>query len=98
MTKARAGLEQIYGSRLRGVFLFGSFARGQQTPDSDIDIAVVLDTIADRFEEHERTSTFGSVLSLETNTLVNFLFLSEADYRHGRYMVCRTIQREGLAV
>ena len=31
-----------YGARLAGVFLFGSRARGDNTPDSDIDVAVVL--------------------------------------------------------
>lgn len=38
----KAALEQHFGSRLAGVYLFGSRARGRQRPDSDIDIAVVL--------------------------------------------------------
>ena len=55
-TKAREDLEQIYGERLRGVYLYGSAARDQLTPDSDVDIAVVLDEIQSRFEEHETAS------------------------------------------
>ena len=31
-----------YGERLRGVYLFGSRARGDHRPDSDVDVAVVL--------------------------------------------------------
>jgi antitoxin ChpS len=31
-----------YGVRLRGLYLFGSRARGDHTPDSDADVAVVL--------------------------------------------------------
>jgi predicted nucleotidyltransferase len=39
--KARAGLEKIYAERLRGVYLFGSAARGQLDEDSDIDILII---------------------------------------------------------
>jgi predicted nucleotidyltransferase len=94
--KARERLEQIYKKRLREVYLYGSAARGQLTPDSDIDIAIVLDRITDRFDEHERTSQLASDLGLEYNTLVSFLFISEADYRKGRFSVHRIIQKEGI--
>ncbi|MHC4345268.1 MAG: nucleotidyltransferase family protein [Planctomycetota bacterium] len=63
-SKVRRGLEKLYGKRLRGVYLYGSAARDQLTADSDIDIAVLLDSIADRFAEHERTSQLGSDVSL----------------------------------
>jgi len=53
--KVRAGLERIYGERLRGVYLYGSAARDELTSESDIDVAVVLDAIEDSFAEHERT-------------------------------------------
>ncbi len=68
----KARLERIYGARLRGVYLYGSAARGELTPDSDIDIAIVLDDISDRFAEHERISELGSKVSLDFNTLVSF--------------------------
>jgi uncharacterized protein len=32
-----------YGARLRGLYLFGSRARGDHKPDSDVDVAVILD-------------------------------------------------------
>ena len=32
-----------YGERLRGVYLFGSRARGTHRPDSDVAVAVVVD-------------------------------------------------------
>jgi len=96
--KTRAQLEQMYGKRLRGVYLFGSAARDQLTPDSDIDIAIILDEIQSRFEEHERTSQLGSDISLEENTLVTFLFISEADFREGLFTIHRMIKREGVAV
>ncbi len=42
LKEARSRLEAVYGERLRGVVLYGSFARGTQGPDSDIDLLVLL--------------------------------------------------------
>jgi antitoxin ChpS len=39
---ARA-VRDAYGERVRGIYLFGSRARGDHTPESDADIAVVLE-------------------------------------------------------
>ena len=94
--KAKESLEQIYGKRLRGIYLYGSAARGQLRPDSDIDIAIVLDDIKDRFAEYERTSKLGSKLSLDDDTLVSFLFLTESELATGRFIIHKAIKREGI--
>jgi uncharacterized protein len=96
--KARRGLMEIYGDRLCGVYLYGSGARDQLTADSDIDIAVILDTIPDRFAEHERTSRLGADLSLEYDTVVLFFFAEEADLKTGRFSIHRAIKEEGITV
>jgi predicted nucleotidyltransferase len=36
-------LRRLYGDRLSSVLLFGSWARGDAHPESDIDLVVVLD-------------------------------------------------------
>jgi predicted nucleotidyltransferase len=94
--KARESLERIYGKRLRGIYLYGSAAKGQLRPDSDIDIAIVLDEIADRYAEYERTSKLGSQLSLDDDTLVSFLFLTESDLEKGRFVIHKAIKKEGI--
>jgi len=94
--KVRDGLEKLYGERLRGVLLFGSAARDKLDEDSDIDIAIILDDIPDRFAEHERTGDLASEIGLEYNTLVSFLFVSEADYQNGRFAIHRRIKEEGI--
>ena len=43
LQELRAALVAIYGSRLREVILFGSYARGEAAADSDVDVAFVLD-------------------------------------------------------
>ncbi len=94
--KVRVGLERIYGSRLRGVYLYGSAARDQLTPDSDIDIAVVLDHIPSRSREHDRTSELGAEVSLEYGTVVLFFFAEQADLEAGRFAVHEAIKQEGI--
>lgn len=94
--EVRAGLERLYGDRLRGVYLYGSAARDELTEDSDIDIAVVLDEVADTFDEHKRVSQLGADLSLEHDTLVSFLFVSEEDLQKGRFAVYRFVKKEGV--
>lgn len=55
VAEAVAGaLRALYGTRLRTVLLFGSWARGDAHPDSDIDLLVVLDRVVSAWEELRR--------------------------------------------
>ena len=94
--RVRRDLQRLYGGRLRAVYLYGSAARDELRPDSDIDIAVILDQIPDRFAEHERVSRLGSQISLEYNTLVSFMFAGEDDFEKGRFAIHRAIKLEGV--
>ena len=40
--RRRPGSEALYGDRLARVILYGSYARGDARPDSDVDVLVVL--------------------------------------------------------
>ena len=42
INEASTAIKNIYGSRLAKIILFGSYARGTQHPESDIDLLVVL--------------------------------------------------------
>ncbi len=78
-----AGLRKLYGKRLRGVYLYGSRARGDQASDSDVDILIVLDRVGSYGEELERTSALASDLSLDLGVLISRAFASESDWRSG---------------
>jgi predicted nucleotidyltransferase len=43
LKQVKSILKDAFGERLRGVVLYGSEARGQADPDSDIDFLVLLD-------------------------------------------------------
>lgn len=94
----RKELEKIYGARLKEVYLFGSYARGDADDDSDIDAAVVLDRISSRFEERQRCSEIRANLSLDNNCVINPFFFNEKEFEGGRYMLHRNIAKEGILI
>lgn len=91
-------LEVIYGGRLKGVYLYGSYARGDAREDSDIDVAVVLAGPMRRTEENRRTIEIFSDLCLKESCLITPFFLSEEEYREKPYAIFRNIARQGVAV
>ena len=54
MREIRRRLESAYGARLRGIVLYGSEARGDAGPDSDIDLLVLLEGPVDWVVETRR--------------------------------------------
>jgi len=94
----RERLAAFYGPRLKGVCLYGSYARGEADDDSDIDVAIVLEGPVDRAEERWRTNDIASELSLREDCLLNTVFLSEDELLQPPYSLARNISREGVAV
>jgi uncharacterized protein len=98
LRELRAGLQQLYGERLKGVFLFGSRARGDAESDSDIDIAVVLRDSASGWEERERWSRLASDLSLKHNCVLMLVAVREADWLAEETSFLVNVRREGVPV
>ena len=94
----RDGLEQIYGSRLVRVVLFGSQARDEAEPDSDIDVMVVLLGPVNPHEEIRRLSAFKVELCLEYDVVVSCVYVSEAEYRQDGTPLMLNVRREGVPV
>ena len=92
----RDELRLLYGDRLKGVYLYGSYVRGQAQADSDIDLAVVLAGPIDRARERRRTSELWAEMSLRENCLIMPFFLSDAEFRAAPYAIHRSIRREGI--
>lgn len=91
-----AGLRELYGPRLRQVIVFGSYARGEGSDHSDIDIAVVLDHFADVCAELDRMSELIWELCLEHDTLLAVVPVREADWQaSGQPLLCN-LRREGV--
>jgi len=96
--EVRDGLAPLYGDRIKGVYLFGSYARGDAREGSDINVAVVLRGPVDEGEESERGSELLGALSLRDDCVVTAVFVSEEDFTTTPYAIHRRIVREGIAV
>ncbi len=76
---ATKDLRRLYGQRLRKVLLFGSWARGDAHPESDIDLLLVLDRVDDVWQEHERIDDVLYQHSLDNSTVLSATIVSEAE-------------------
>lgn len=98
LTTLRSHLEQLYGDRLVQVILYGSQARGDANPDSDIDVLIVLREPLDPSQEIKRTSKFIVQLCLENNVLISRAFASSDQVEAEQSPFFINVRREGVPV
>jgi predicted nucleotidyltransferase len=97
LAELKYGLSELYGDRLRGVYLFGSYARGDQDHESDLDVLIILDDIPSYSLEIERTGALTSELSLSFNLSISRVFMSEWDWRKADSPLLRNARAEAVA-
>lgn len=98
LTELRERLIEHYGDRLIDVVLFGSQARGDAAPGSDIDVMVVLKGDVYPGEEIERTGDFVAALSLEYDVLISVIFRSEESFYYAETPLLISVRQEGIQV
>ncbi len=98
LPRVREILRGIYGDRLTDVILYGSFARGEPTEDSDIDIAVVLKGKTDKTEEIDRIYELLYELMLETGELISVYPVSEEEVENVIWPLYYHIRTEGIKI
>lgn len=91
-------LQKIYKRRLRQVILYGSYARGEATKDSDIDVAVILSDFHSVFEEINHTGELVAKLSLKYDTLITLLPIREKDFIKKKAFVYVNVEKEGIPI
>ncbi|MGI0495177.1 nucleotidyltransferase domain-containing protein [Alkalinema pantanalense CENA528] len=98
LARLRQYLEALYGDRLAQVILYGSQARSEATPESDIDILVALKGTVDFALEVQRTNDFIADLCLESGTLVSVTLASLEQVESAQAPFFRNLRREGILV
>lgn len=91
-------LRSIFGKRIENVILYGSVARGTDTPDSDIDIAVITHGYTQ--EMHDEMLDFLVDLELEYDKVISVLLIDYQDYQMWKDVMpfYKNVRKEGITL
>jgi len=96
MKDLKEGLVRIYGDRLKAVYLYGSYARGDYRQGSDVDVMILLNDYKNYWEELRRSTELASDISLEYDVTVSRLIMKEIQWKESDTPVLRNIHKEGV--
>ena len=98
LERIRTNLQDAFKDRLRGVILYGSEARGQADPDSDIDLLVLLEGPVDGRRDSWTCIRALYDLTLETERPIHAKPVDVRDYEAQNFPLYRSVKREGIPV
>ena len=98
LKQLKTGLNRVYGEQLNAIYLYGSFARGENMDGSDLDVVVILKDFQRRAAEIRRTSELVGNLSLDYEITVSPLFLRENEWTTNKFSLLRNIKAEGISL
>lgn len=96
LSRVKAALTDLLGSRLRDVRLFGSYARGEFTDESDVDVLILLD----RVEAADSDAIVATVLAAG-GIIISPLIFGEAELQRLRdreKLIAQDLDREGISL
>lgn len=96
LAELRRRFEAHYGRRLAKMIVYGSHARGDAEPGSDIDLLVVLDGPVSPSDEIARTIEDVAGLSLEHDEVISCVFVSREHFEFRQSPLLINVRREGV--
>lgn len=88
----------IYGQRLKKVILYGSWARGRATHNSDIDLMIVLSDMESAFTEIDRLNDIKFNIGLEYEVYISTNPVSEDSFSNSDLPIFKNVIREGIEI
>jgi len=98
LDETRIELQNIYADRLKEIILFGSYARGDYSSESDIDLLVVLDHLSDLAAEREKYVPAVCRISLKYDTVLSVIPFDYQTYHTKKTPLIMNVHKEGVQV
>ena len=98
LAELKQGLSDIYGPRLEGVYLFGSYARNEEDEESDVDVLIILDRIDNYSKEVDRTRALFSEISLAHGCSISCVFSTDHHLERSDTMFFLNVREEAIPV
>lgn len=97
VAEARMRLHDLYADSLLDIILFGSYARGDYSQGSDLDLLLLFKT-SDDYSDRERYLRLAADLSLKYDTLVSLVPMDYATFQSRTTPLILNIRHEGVPV
>ena len=96
--RVKVHLTERYGEHIKKVILYGSYARGEATEDSDVDVLVLVDQSLKPSEVHESMSDLLYDIVLEEGELVSVIVIPEGFFDSHNLPFMLNVRKEGVMV
>lgn len=87
-----------YGEKIKQVLIYGSYARGEFTKDSDIDVLVVIDDSLNPFEVMENLDDILFDILLHKKELISVIPVSETIFKNYKSPFILNVKEDGIIV
>jgi uncharacterized protein len=91
-------LQTAFAERLRGLYLYGSRARGKAPSGSDLDLLVLLRPPVELGKDVERVVHAIYAVQLQADIPIHALPVSADDFEAGAFGLHRNVKREGISL
>ena len=96
LQELKLALDDIYGNRLQGVYLYGSYARHEATGHSDIDVMIVLDGPVKTGLEISRINPLVSSICLQNDLLISTFPVSADSFQNDQSPFLLNVRKEAV--
>lgn len=96
LREAKARLRELYGPRLKGLILYGSFARGRPHRDSDIDLLVLISGDLEAYTEIKAIHQALAAVQARTDACFSVVPYSARTFNSDTDAFTRNVKRDGV--
>jgi len=98
INQIKSYLIERYGDKIKEIILYGSYARGEATKDSDIDLLVLVDDSVNPSDVRRSLSDLLLDILLEKGELISVIVFPKSFFENYNYPFIINVRKEGIRV